>query len=128
MAVVKTLTEDVGVRVGSIRGLAVELFRNCAQPWAGLERAVLIIDPQKQRVSVAPETQPFALSGMIVAVPLRPIVVSLRERLLLEQTDAQQEPLPFPPMAVNGDMRRSESHEFRPTYPQPNRENRLFGN
>ena len=62
MAVVKTLTEDIGIRVGNLRGLAIELFGHCSQPWAGLERAVLVIDPYRQRVSVAPEMQPLALS------------------------------------------------------------------
>jgi len=109
MAVVKSLTEDIGIRVGNLRGLAIELFGQCSQPWAGLERAILIIDPYRQRVSVAPETQPLALDGLVIAMPLRAIVASLRERLLLEQTDVQQEPLRFPPVPLGGDARRSGS-------------------
>jgi hypothetical protein len=109
MAVIKALTEDIGIRVGNLREAAVELFRQCSQPWAVLERAILIIDPCRQRVSVVSETQPAAINELVVAVPIRPIVASLRERLLLEQTDVQQKPLRFPPIPLSGDARRSRN-------------------
>jgi hypothetical protein len=109
MAVVKTLTEGVGIRVGNLQGLAMPLFGHCSQSWAALERSILIIDPLRQRVSAAPEAQPFAWGDLVIAMPFRPIIASLRERLLLEQTEDQQEPLRFPPTPVGGDTRRSGS-------------------
>lgn len=101
MAVVKTLTEEVGIRVGNLSGMAPDLFERCSQSWAGLERSVIIFEPLRQRVALAPETQPLALGGLTVAIPVRPIIAALRERLLLEQTEMPQEPLWFPPTAVS---------------------------
>lgn len=109
MAVVKTLTEDAGIRVSNLQGLAVDLFERCSQPWAALERSVLIFEPRSLRVTSISETQPFALESLMIAVPLRPIITAMRERLLLEQTETQQEPLRFPPTAVGGSVRRSGS-------------------
>lgn len=109
MAVVKTLTEDIGIRVGSLQGLAVDLFEHCSQPWAALERTVLIVEPLRPRVMSVPETQPLALESLTIAVPLRPIITTMRECLLREQAETQQEPLRFPPTAVGGVARRSGS-------------------
>jgi hypothetical protein len=109
MAVVKTLTEGIGIRVGNLQGLAIPLFGHCSQSWAGLERSLLIINPLHESLDAAPEAQPVALGGLVIAMPLRPIIASLRERLLLEQTDDQQEPLRFPPTPLGVDTRRSGS-------------------
>jgi hypothetical protein len=100
MALVKTLTEDVGIRVGNLRWLAADLFAHCSQPWAGLERSTLIVEPLMQHVTLGSETQPHGLERLAIIIPLRPIIAALRERLLLERSDTQQAPLRFPPTAV----------------------------
>ncbi|MEA2859230.1 MAG: hypothetical protein QOC72_1269 [Methylobacteriaceae bacterium] len=109
MAVIKTLTEEVGIRVGELRGIGGTLFEHCSQPWAGLERTVLLIDPLKARVTPSPEGQAITMDGLTIAVPLRSIVAGLREHLLLEQPEASQEPLRFPPTAIGGRGRRGEA-------------------
>lgn len=107
MAAVKALTEDVGIRVGNLQSLATGLFEHCNRhSWAGLERSALIVEPLHARVTSTPETQPPPLDGLAVVLPLRPIITALRERLLLEQTEAQQEALRFPPTALKGANRR----------------------
>ena len=106
MAVVKNLTEEVGIRVSSLRVIASDLFQHCSRnSWAGLERSTLIIEPLRARVSSAPEVQSAPLEGLAIVLPLRPIIAALRERLLLEQPEPQQELLRFPPTALEGAAR-----------------------
>jgi DNA-binding transcriptional MerR regulator len=102
LAVVRTLTEDGGISVGKLQPTATDLFKSCDQSWAGLERSVLLLYPNQPRIAVVPEAQPIAPDGLTISVPLRPIITALRERLLLEEPEAPQEPLRFPPTAVGG--------------------------
>lgn len=101
LAVIKTLTDDIGIRVGNLYGIAESLFEHCAQnSWAALERMILIIEPTVGRVRSVPESQPLPIDGMAIALPLRPLVATLRARLLLEQAETPQETLRFPPTAL----------------------------
>lgn len=103
MAAVKAFTEDVGIRVGNLQPVSVDVFEHCNQhPWAALERSALIFEPTLPRVSVVPEAQPQALAGLAVVLPFRPMIVRLREYLLLNHEAPQQEMLRFPPTAVLG--------------------------
>jgi DNA-binding transcriptional MerR regulator len=108
IALIKLLTEEIGISVSRLSDLAIEVFKHLSQSWAGLERSVLVIEPTRHRVSTAPETQALIFDAPAITVPLRPIVASLRERLLREQPDDQQELLRFPPNAIVG-TRRSTS-------------------
>jgi hypothetical protein len=101
-ALLKFLTEKAGIDVSHLNGLAIEIFKHLSQSWAALERSVLVIEPTQHRVSTTPEAQALAFDALAITVPLRPIVASLRERLLREQPDDQQEPLRFPPNALGG--------------------------
>lgn len=103
IALIKTLAEEVGVNVSRLSGLAIDLFRHLSQPWAALERSILVIEPTRHRVSTTPEAQTIGVfDTLTIAIPLRPIIASLRERLLLEKPEDQQETLKFPPSAVGG--------------------------
>jgi hypothetical protein len=107
MAVIKSLTEDVGIRVGNLYTVASHLFEECARaPWAGLERLTLIINPSRNRVATLPEAQPIPKDGLAIVLPLRPIVAALRATLLLEQEEISQETLRFPPTALTGSRQR----------------------
>src|SRR5260370_34646817 len=107
MAVVKILTEDVAIRVGSLHALALELFEHCARnSWAGLERMTLIIELAPARVSSIPETQPVPLDGLAISIPLRPLISVLRARLLLERAQTQHDTMRFPPTAIARTRRR----------------------
>jgi hypothetical protein len=110
LAAVKTLTEDVGIRVGNLGRVAVGLFEHCNRhSWAGLERSLLIIELMRARVTSAPEARPPPLDGLAIVLPLRPIVAALRGRLLLEQVEVQQEALRFPPTALTTTRRKEEA-------------------
>ena len=105
LALVKALTEDVGIRVGQLAPLSTELFDRCGEPWAALERSALIIEPLSRRLTIVPEARPISPNALSIFVPLRPVIASLRQRLLLDQPDASQEPLRFPPTALAGSQR-----------------------
>jgi hypothetical protein len=110
MAVIKSLTEDVGIRVGSLHGIAEALFTNCRRAsWARLERSVLVIEPTHSRLKSIPETQPPLLDGLAILLPLRPIIRMLQDRLLLGHEEPPQGPLRFPPTAVTGKGRMGDA-------------------
>jgi hypothetical protein len=89
--------------------MATDLFQHCSQSWAALERSVLIFEPIGQRLALAPETQPVAVGGLTIAIPIRPIIATLRQRLLLERPEVPQEPLWFPPTAVSAKRHRGDA-------------------
>ena len=101
MAIVKTLTENLGVKIGNLYGIAPALFDHCGRhSWVGLERSVLLIDTLNSSVGTIPETQPLTQHTLAIIVPLRPLIGDLQERLLLGQQEPDQEALRFPPKAV----------------------------
>jgi DNA-binding transcriptional MerR regulator len=108
MAIVKTLTEEVGIRVGNLQSVAIELFAHCdSGSWAGLERSTLVINqPPRARVTSVPESQAVTVDGIAIVLPCRPIITGLRQRLLLGRESTDQEPLRFPPTALSGGQRR----------------------
>ena len=106
MAVVKVLTEDVGIRVGNLLEIAGDIFSECNQSsWVGLERSVLMIEPSHSRVSCISESQSPTLNGAAIFLPLRPTIKALQDRLLLDHDESQQEPLRFPPSALSTKVR-----------------------
>ena len=106
MAVVRTLTEDFGLRVGGLEAFASDLFAHCNRnSWTALERSSLIFDSAELRVDLAPETHSQRLDRLAIVVPCRPMVVRLRGLLALGHEEPQQEPLRFPPTAVGGNRR-----------------------
>jgi len=105
IALIKTLTEKVGISVSRLNGLAADLFSHLSQSWAGLERSVLVIEPNRHQVSTFSETQMRSCDALTISVPLRPIIAALREHLLLEQPEDKQKTLRFPPSAVGGTRR-----------------------
>ena len=110
MATVKALTEDVGIPVGNLRALAGDLFEHCNRnSWTVLERSTFILEPLQGRLSAVPEGQPIVLDGLAVVLPCRPIILRLREHLLLEHEESHQEPWRFPPTAVAGKLRRGDA-------------------
>jgi hypothetical protein len=111
MAAIWALTEDAGIRVGSLRVAAGGLFEHCDRDsWAALERSTLVIELSRGRVVSVPETQPPpATEEIAVVLPCRPIIAALRERLLMEQADTPQGALRFPPTALANARRKGEA-------------------
>ena len=109
LAVVRTLTEDVGIRVGNLQSTAIAIFDECNRnSWAGAERLALVVEPLRSRAATVSESQPPAMETTAIVLPLRPIVSHLRARLALGYEGPQQEPLRFPPTAVSAGRRRGD--------------------
>jgi hypothetical protein len=51
MALIRTLTEDLGIRVGKLDELSTQLFEQCSEPWAILERSI----PSDRTAQFAPD-------------------------------------------------------------------------
>lgn len=101
LAAVKSLTEDIGIKVGCLHKVAAELFAHCGHgSWAGLERSVLLIEPLSARITALQEGQAPQTGNLAILLPLRPLIRLLQDRLLLGHEEDQQEPLRFPPTPI----------------------------
>jgi hypothetical protein len=110
MAIVKALTDDAGVRVGALHAVAAGLFDHCGNhAWAELERSILVLELARVRVTFVPELQVPQFNGIGLVVPCRPIVVDLRERLLMDKEVADQGNLHFPPTIISTGSRGSRA-------------------
>ena len=109
LAVIRTLTEDAGIKVGSLQGVASELFACCGRgSWVGLERSILSVEPLSAHVTLLQEgSAPPSAPNVAILVPLRPLIRLLQEGLLLGHAEEQQNPLRFPPtpVAIQGGRR-----------------------
>jgi hypothetical protein len=106
LAVVKTLTDEVGIPVGCLAAVAGALFEQCSQhSWAKFERLAVFVQPASQAVSfnnlgVAPQT-----SMTTIIIPCGPIVTALRAALTVDQSEEPQQFLKFPLEAVTSQPR-----------------------
>lgn len=101
VAVVRTLSFDLGIRVGALSGVAQALFDLCnASPWAVLERGKLVFDFPNGGVHFQPELANALGEGTLVVVPLRVIVEELRNQLLAVSEADAQHMLRFPPTGL----------------------------
>lgn len=97
-SVVRTLVVDLSVRVGALAPIASGLFELCNRsPWPVLERTKVVIDLLAPRVHLAPELAEMLNDQPLMIVPLRAIVVGLREQLLTATDNQEQPSLRFPP-------------------------------
>ena len=101
VAVVRVLSVDMAVRVGSLTLIAETLFKLCnSAPWPTLERGKLLFDFSNTHVHFRPELADTLSEGPLAIVPLRPIIADLRDHLLAASGPDAQEILRFPPTAV----------------------------
>ncbi len=100
VAVIRVLSVEMAIRVGSLTPIAHALFELCnSAPWPALERGKLLIDFSNKQVQFHPELASALSGGPLAIVPLRPIVTTLRNRLLAADEPNSQEMLRFPPTA-----------------------------
>ena len=98
VAVVRALCLDLGIRVSALALIANALFDICnSSSWAVLERGKLVIDIPHGQLQFQPELSNAIGEGALVMVPLRPIVVQLRDQLLAVSRLDEQQALRFPP-------------------------------
>jgi hypothetical protein len=102
VAVVRTLSIDLGMRVSALSAIAEALFDLCnSAPWPTLERGRLILDLPQQKVEFRSELSERPLDGLAVVVPLWPIVTQLRDQLLTANEPSDQQTLQFPLTALS---------------------------
>lgn len=101
-AVVRVLSMEMAVRVGSLAQFAAPLFELCnSAPWPILERGKVLFDFSNAQVQFRPELAGTLGENLMAIVPLRPIVAQLRDRLLTAGEPDIQGMLHFPPTAVS---------------------------
>ena len=101
VSVIRILSVDMAMRVGSLAPVAEVLFELCnSAPWPTLERGKFLFDLPSTQVQFRQELAEVRSEGPIAMVPLRPIITHLRDRLLAADTHDTQETLRFPPTAV----------------------------
>lgn len=97
VAVVRTLSVGLGIRVGVLRPIAETLFELCnGAPWPTLERGKLVLDLPHGKIEFRPELTEKPVDGLVVIVPLRPIVAQVRDQLLTVTEPNDQQTLQFP--------------------------------
>jgi len=104
--VVRRLTEDVGVRVGSVVDLADELFELCSSPWATLEGATLSLDLRRRTCTLMKGRSSASTAELALVCRLDPVLAEVRASLLRDQSGVAQAALPFGPVSVRAEPRR----------------------
>jgi hypothetical protein len=101
LAIIKTVTDEIGVSVGNLDPTARSLFELCEQQsWARLERASALIQPDDWSVSFVADGQPVPTKRAGIIVPCAPIIAALRTALTIEQPEDAQTSLRFPLASV----------------------------
>ena len=100
VSVVRLLTEDFGIKVGTLGSLAEPLFTLCNQsPWPVLERSVLTVEAAGRVSLKSDQAELLALVPAIV-IPLAAIIATLRATMLATGDQDDQGLLRFPPTAL----------------------------
>lgn len=101
VAVVRTLCLDLSIRVGTLAPIAYTLFDICnSLSWPVLERGMLVVDIPHEHLEFRSEIFNTFGERALVMVPLRLIVVQLRDQLLSISQLNEQQTLRFPPNPV----------------------------
>lgn len=101
VAVVRVLSVDMAMRVGSLKQIAETLFELCnSTPWPILERGKLLFDFSSAQIQFRPELAGDFSERPMAIVPLRLIIAHLRDHLLAVGELDTQGMLRFPPTAV----------------------------
>ena len=106
LAVVKTLIDGAGVRVGALTPVAATLFDITNRTsWPLLQRSVLVFNLRAAEIALVPETQTPGTASVDLRVACRPIVAMLEEWLRGEQTTDNQHILRFPLSSIESERR-----------------------
>jgi DNA-binding transcriptional MerR regulator len=104
LAIIKSLTDKIGVPVGGLDQIARSLFEQCGQrSWAQLERLTAVVYPESGNLLFVSEVRIQQMKQTAILVPCEPIIASLRARLMIEQPEETQPSLRFPLTAVTND-------------------------
>lgn len=101
LAILKSLTDQIGVPIGGLDTIARSLFEQCGQQsWAKLERQTAVVCPANASLSFVLDGQIPQRKQATIIVPCGPIISVLRAALMVEQPEEVQARLRFPPAAV----------------------------
>lgn len=103
VALIRSLTVDMGIRIGALTPIGEPLFDLCNRsPWPVLERSKLIVDLPGAQLQLSPELAETVSDRPSITIPLRSVMAGLREQLLAERNGHEQSSLRFPPFPVGG--------------------------
>jgi DNA-binding transcriptional MerR regulator len=104
LAILKSLTDQVGVPVGGLDAIARSLFEQCGkQSWAKLERLTAVVCPEDGSLSFVFDGQIPQMTQAAIIIPCGPIISVLRAALMVEQPEETQSRLRFPLAAVTAE-------------------------
>jgi DNA-binding transcriptional MerR regulator len=104
LAIVKSLTDEIGVPVGKLESVARTLFEQCSQqPWTRFERQAALIYPENWTLAFVPDGQIPQVGKAAIVVPCGPIIAVLRAALTVEQPEDAQVALRFPLASVTAE-------------------------
>lgn len=98
----KVVTElhGLGIGVRQLKACAADLFEACSQGvWSSVENKVLVFDGQAMEVITIGEEGRWARQTRI-AIPLKPLIEQLQQRLSEEGGRPAQPEIVFPPLGV----------------------------
>lgn len=97
---VVTQLHSLGIGVGQLKSVAVDLFEACSQGvWSNVENKVLVFDGRAMELVPTGEDGRWAQQARI-AVPLKPLVQQLQQRLSGDEGRSAQPEIVFPPLGV----------------------------
>lgn len=101
LTIIRLLTQDMGIRVGTLAPIGDALFDICNRsPWPILERSKLIIDLPDASLLLCGELAETPTNKPFITIPLAPIVAHLSEQLLTASNEDEQQSLHFPPVKI----------------------------
>jgi len=97
---VVTQLHGLGIGVGQLKSVAIDLFEACSQGvWSTADNKVLVFDGRTVELVTTLEDGRWIQQTRIV-VPLKPLVQQLQQRLSGEEGRPAQPEIVFPPLGV----------------------------
>jgi DNA-binding transcriptional MerR regulator len=110
LAIVKSLVDDVGLRISALIDLADRLFEVCnGSNWLSIERSKLILRVATGDVQLSTSSKTLHPEGTFVVVDCAPLIASLRHNVIGTHLPEEQQQLRFPPSIVSRRARGSSS-------------------
>ncbi len=106
-AVVRHLTDVGGLKVGHLADISDALFALCNRtPWAALTTSLLVFDCDRRHCQLITSSQSQTADGLVLIVPLQPVLERIRASLLKDIGDERQTSLCFPPLGIPAGRRK----------------------
>lgn len=100
-AIIRSMTENCGVRVGHLADISKEIFDICnSQAWAALVDMVLVVDFVKGECQLLQGSNGIPLDSTLIVCALDPIIEQLRRELLPSESSNRRGHLYLPPTEV----------------------------